>query len=72
MVDRGVKQAAFQVLRGCDMPAVLVETGFLSHDREESQLRDPQHRRRVARSIARAILEFRERYANPAGEADHE
>lgn len=67
MTDRGVKQAAFQVLRGCDMPAVLVEVGFLSHEREESLLRNSDHRRRVVRSIAEAILEFRQRYANPPG-----
>lgn len=49
--DLGVKHAPFIVLVGAQMPAVLVECSFLSHDREEQRLRDPDYRQRVADAI---------------------
>jgi len=56
--QRGVKQAPFVVLRGAAMPAVLVETAFISNPREESRLKDPQFLRRVAQAIARGVRRF--------------
>lgn len=53
--DRGVKRARFAVLRTATAPAALVEMGFLSHPVEGKRFRDPDHRERVARSIARGI-----------------
>ncbi len=44
-VSRGVKQAPFVVLVGVNMPAALIELGFLTHPGEERRLsqRDVQH-----------------------------
>ena len=56
--DLGVKQAAFYVLRGAQMPAVLVELGFLSNRKEERLLNSNGYRRQLARAIAKSILEF--------------
>jgi N-acetylmuramoyl-L-alanine amidase len=53
--ERGVKQAPFVVLRGATMPAVLVETAFISNPREEQKLRDPAFLRKVAEAITRGI-----------------
>jgi N-acetylmuramoyl-L-alanine amidase len=53
--ERGVKQAPFVVLRGASMPAVLVETAFISNPKEEAKLREPAFRRRVAEAITRGI-----------------
>src|SRR5262249_32725695 len=36
--DRGVRQAPFRVLMGATMPAILVESGFISNPDEESRL----------------------------------
>ncbi len=58
MQDRGVKQAAFYVLRGTDAPAVLVEMGFLSHAADESKLGSKRFRRRLVEALHRAIAEF--------------
>jgi N-acetylmuramoyl-L-alanine amidase len=56
--QRGVKQAPFVVLRGAAMPAVLVETAFISNPKEEVKLRDPKFLRRVAQSITRGVRRF--------------
>ena len=56
--QRGVKQAPFVVLRGAAMPAVLVETAFISNPREEAKLTDPLFRQRVAQAITRGVRRF--------------
>lgn len=56
--QRGVKQAPFVVLRGAAMPAVLVETAFISNPREEARLRDPAFRTKVAQAITRGVRRF--------------
>jgi N-acetylmuramoyl-L-alanine amidase len=56
--QRGVKQAPFVVLRGAAMPAVLVETAFISNPKEEAKLRDPKFLHRVAQAITRGVRRF--------------
>lgn len=56
--QRGVKQAPFAVLRGAAMPAVLVETAFLSNVKEEALLVDPAFHRKVADSIAMGVRRY--------------
>ncbi len=60
--NRGVDQAGFYVLIGASMPAVLVETAFISNPKEERLLRTSSFRKKVATGICDAILEFRKRY----------
>lgn len=55
--DRGVHREAFYVLRNTPGPAVLVETGFVSHPEEAYRLADPAYRARIARGIARGVAE---------------
>ncbi|OGD78819.1 MAG: hypothetical protein A2Y64_03045 [Candidatus Coatesbacteria bacterium RBG_13_66_14] len=50
--DRGVWPAPFFVLVEARMPAVLVESCYLSNADQESLLSDPAYRQRVARAIA--------------------
>lgn len=57
---RGVKQAPFAVLMGANMPAVLIEIGFLSHAGEARRLADGAHQESVARAIASAIVRYRD------------
>jgi N-acetylmuramoyl-L-alanine amidase len=72
--ERGVKQAPFVVLKGAAMPAVLVETAFISNPKEEAKLKDPAFIRKVADAIARGIRSYtleangsvRRRAAQPA------
>ncbi len=53
---RRVKPAKFVVLREAQMPAVLVEVGYLSNPREASRLSRPEYRQAAARAISRGIL----------------
>jgi N-acetylmuramoyl-L-alanine amidase len=61
--NRGVKQAGLIVLKGCRMPAVLVEAAFLSNPGEERLLADKRFREEIARGIAEAIRRYRARYS---------
>jgi len=56
--DRGVKNALFYVLLGARMPAVLVETAFISNREEEKRLASPAYQQLVAEGVARAVVEF--------------
>ena len=56
--QRGVKQAPFVVLRGAAMPAVLVETAFISNPKEEARLSDPRFQRQVAQAITRGVRRY--------------
>jgi len=56
--QRGVKQAPFVVLKGAAMPAVLVETVFISNPREEVKLRDPAFLRKVAQAITQGVRHY--------------
>ena len=56
--SRGVKQAGFVVLREAKMPAVLVETGFLSNVSEEKYLRSETGRQKIAEALSKAIIDY--------------
>lgn len=56
----GVRGAPFAVLKGARMPAVLVEIGYISNKEGERKLRSSAYRQKMAQSIARGILAFRD------------
>lgn len=60
--SRGVKQANFVVLQGAKMPAVLIETAFLSNPGEAQKLTDPDFQRGVADGIVASIRRIQEQY----------
>ena len=51
----GAKQGPFYVLIGAEMPAVLVECGFLSNRTEADHLADPAYQQGLAEGVATAI-----------------
>ena len=57
--NRGIKRASFYVLRRSRMPAVLIECGFLTNPRDARRASSSEYRERLARQIARAIIQFR-------------
>jgi N-acetylmuramoyl-L-alanine amidase len=58
VAGRGVKQAPFVVLMGANMPAALLEIGFLSNARDAEQLATRAYQRRLARALAAAVEAF--------------
>ena len=59
-LNRGVKTAGFHVLLGAQMPAVLVEVGFVSNREEARQLRSSSHRTKLASAVADGITRYAE------------
>lgn len=53
--NRGVKRAPFWVLLGANMPAVLVEAGFVTNTEESRLLADPNHQKRLAGAMAGSL-----------------
>ncbi|MFH1981385.1 MAG: N-acetylmuramoyl-L-alanine amidase [Pseudomonadota bacterium] len=63
--SKGVKQAPFYVLLGAQMPAVLVETSFISNPRECQRLTDAAYQKRLCHGIVTGIKAYIEE-ANPS------
>lgn len=53
--DRGVKQANFGVLRGALMPAIVVESGFLTHPKEGKRVLEERHRQHLVDALTDAV-----------------
>jgi N-acetylmuramoyl-L-alanine amidase len=60
--SRGVKQAGFLVLWAASMPAVLVETGFLTNRSEARFLGSDRGQALIASGIFRAVRDFKKQY----------
>lgn len=60
MSPRAVQQAPFRVLVGANMPAALVEIGYLSNAEQETQLATGAYQDQVAQSLLDALLKFRD------------
>ena len=59
--DRGVRKGRYFVIKRTNMPAVLVEIGFVTGRLDARRLEKKIHRRRVAYAIAKGILEYLKR-----------
>lgn len=66
--NRGVKQAGFLVLYRTSMPAVLIETGFLSNRAEEKYLLSEKGQNDIAVSIYRAFTSYKIDMESSGGE----
>ncbi|MBD4887481.1 AMIN domain-containing protein [Xanthomonas citri pv. citri] len=60
-----LERANFAVLRTSDMPAMLVETAFISNPDEERRLIDPAYQRRIASAVLDGIVTFFTRQPPP-------
>ena len=56
--DRGVQQAPFFVLTGVDVPAILIEVGFISHPAEAKRLSAPGYQEKLALAIAEGVQAY--------------
>ncbi|WP_329849696.1 N-acetylmuramoyl-L-alanine amidase [Stenotrophomonas pavanii] len=60
-----IERANFAVLRTSDMPAMLVETAFISNPDEERRLMDPAYQRKVAGAVLDGVHTFFSRQPPP-------
>ena len=60
-----LERANFAVLRTSDMPAMLVETAFISNHDEERRLVDPAYQRRIAGAVLDGVHTFFSRQPPP-------
>ncbi len=58
LLNAEIRDAPVLVLQGADMPAVLVEVGYLSNPEEAKALRDAKHREAIAQAVAGGIKAF--------------
>ena len=58
LLPRTHRRAGFVVLKAPDVPAALVEMGFLSHPGDEAALNKAAHRAKVAGALAEAVHGF--------------
>jgi N-acetylmuramoyl-L-alanine amidase len=56
--DRSVRRARFYVLRKNSMPAILVETGYLTGRDDVAKLRTSAYQNQMAEAIAQGILQY--------------
>ena len=63
--SRGVDQAGFFVLDKAYMPAVLIETAFISNSDEEELLKKDDFHKKTAKAIYESIVAFKEKYDKP-------
>jgi len=55
LLHRSHRAAGFVVLLAPDVPAVLLEMGFITNRQDEGELADPAHRQRLVDGVAAAI-----------------
>ena len=55
LLRRSHRDAGFMVLLAPDVPAVLLEMGFINNPDDEARLRDPAARKRLVKAVASAI-----------------
>jgi len=60
-----IERANFAVLRTSDMPAMLVETAFISNPDEERRLIDPAYQRKIAGAVLDGVHTFFSRQPPP-------
>lgn len=63
--DRSVRRARFAVLRDAEMPAILVEGGYMTHPTESKKIYDAAYRKQMATAIVKGIQNY-QRLTAPA------
>jgi N-acetylmuramoyl-L-alanine amidase len=58
MRNRGVKKAAYVVLTGTSMPAILAEVSFVSSPADEARLQGSSYRQKIAEGLYKGIAQY--------------
>ena len=59
-----IRRAPFYVIENTEMPAVLVEVGFISNQREARKLVTPEYQDELARALSAAIQDYKAQFSN--------
>ncbi|MCF7945246.1 MAG: N-acetylmuramoyl-L-alanine amidase [Spirochaetia bacterium] len=62
--NRGLKEADFYILKEAIMPAVLVETGFITNYEEVKNLLSPKYQKRISLSICEGLKKYIQSWPN--------
>jgi len=57
--DRGLRRARYEVLRSAEMPAVLIEGGFMTNPAEGRKIYDSGYRRQMAQAIVEGVKAYK-------------
>ncbi|UDQ96683.1 N-acetylmuramoyl-L-alanine amidase [Lentisphaerota bacterium WC36G] len=60
-IERSMKHAQFAVLKKSKVPAVLIETGFLSNYKDKKLLASAWYQEKIALGIAKGVLSYHQR-----------
>ena len=64
--DRGVRRARFAVLREAEMPAILFESGYMTHPAEGKKIYEAGYRKQIAAAIVKGIVNYQKLTVPPA------
>ena len=56
--DRGLLKSKFYVINHTTVPAILIETGFISNEEERNELVTDSRKQKTAKAIAEGIIEY--------------
>lgn len=70
MSPRGLQQAPFRVLVGANMPAVVLEMGFISNPDQEAQLTSTTFQSSIVSGLLRSIIRYRDEIASESTPLD--
>jgi N-acetylmuramoyl-L-alanine amidase len=65
MSPRAIQQAPFRVLVGANMPAVLIEMGFITNPEQERQLGSDAFQSSLVQALVESIVRFRDHRTSP-------
>jgi len=68
LAPRPLERAPFRVLESANMPAVMIEMGYLTNGAQEKQLADPNFQNGFAQAVYDAVLKFRDYLMAQGGE----
>ena len=60
------RQKGIWVLQATNMPAILIETGFINNPEDERYLNDDKGQQELAEAITKAVIRYKKQLENPA------
>jgi N-acetylmuramoyl-L-alanine amidase len=58
IVDGGVREGPFWVLVGAQMPAILIEVGYISHPKESTRIYSAKYQKIISNGIASGVVAY--------------